>query len=318
VCERFAPRINQGRQLVTVRGCGDAFPRWRANFSGDSVAGVPASSDSSASECFVIKPRPTMLVTQGNGTVPFGQPVTDTATPTNTANQPGTGGGGTNGSIDPTTPGGPADGTITFTLYKSCGPPLVQATGSGTNPQSVPVNGDGTYGPVSFTPDAPGTYFWVATYNGDSPNTLASGSPACGVDPNETIVVEQIPTAVKTKQSWFPNDTATISARSGNLAAGGTVEFSLYTNATCSGEAVFSQSRTFAGGSPTEEVSTNNTTYQITTGYNDPADSNVGRHSWKVVYTPAAGDTAHTGSQSSCDAEHFNITYTNDPGPPTP
>ena len=30
------------------------------------------------------------------------------------------------------------------------------------------------YGPVSFTPDAPGTYHWVATYNGDLPNTLAS------------------------------------------------------------------------------------------------------------------------------------------------
>jgi hypothetical protein len=33
------------------------------------------------------------------------------------------------------------------------------------------------------------------------------------------------------------------------------------------------------------------------------------------VYTPAVADTAHTGKQSSCDAEHFGITYTNDAGP---
>jgi hypothetical protein len=36
-----------------------------------------------------------------------------------------------------------------------------------------------------------------------------------------------------------------------------------------------------------------------------------------VTYTPEAGDTAHTGSRSSCDAEHFAITYTNDNGPGT-
>jgi hypothetical protein len=46
-------------------------------------------------------------------------------------------------------------------------------------------------------------------------------------------------------------------------------------------------------------------------------DSLTGPYSWKVVYTPAAGDTAHTGKQSSCNAEHFSITYTNDSGPGT-
>ena len=33
------------------------------------------------------------------------------------------------------------------------------------------MSGDGTYGPVSFTPTEVGTYHWVATYTGDSPNT---------------------------------------------------------------------------------------------------------------------------------------------------
>ena len=131
----------------------------------------------------------------------------------------------------------------------------------------------------------------------------------------EKVTVRQIPTEIKTRQSWFPNDTATISATTGNLGAGGTVVFSLYDNATCSGAAKYTETKSIAGGSPTEEVGTNNTSYRIATGYTDAADSLVGRHSWKVVYTPAAADTAHTGKQSACDAEHFNISYTNDAGP---
>jgi hypothetical protein len=35
------------------------------------------------------------------------------------------------------------------------------------------------------------------------------------------------------------------------------------------------------------------------------------------VYTPATADTAHLGTQSSCNAENHSITYTNDPGPNT-
>jgi hypothetical protein len=291
---------------------------WRADFSGDEAAGVPSGSDSAASECFVVNPRQAGLTTlAGAGPVPFGQPVTDTATLTNTAHDPGTGGpaGSTDGSINPATLGDDADGTITFTLYKddAC---TVLATGTGTNPQTVPVSGNGTYGPVSFIPDAPGTYHWVASYSGDLPNTLASTPTAC-LDENEDVVVQQIPTQIKTKQSWIPNDTATITATSGNLAAGGTVVFSLYNNATCTGDAVYTETETLSGGAPTEEVGTSNTgAFTITTGYDDLAGSTKS-FSWKVVYTPAAGDTAHTGKQSACDAENFDITYTNDPGPGT-
>ena len=78
---------------------------------------------------------------------------------------------------------------------------------------------------------------------------------------------------------------------------------------------MFSQTVSVPGGSPSAEVGTNNTSFTITTGYADAAGSTKGKYSWKVVYTPAAGDTAHTGTQSACDAENFTITYTNDPGP---
>jgi hypothetical protein len=295
---------------------------FRADFSGDASISVPGSSDHSLGECFTITPKtPTLRTNAGAGPVDFGQPVTDTGTLSGTANEPGSGGpAGSNGTINPATAGGKAQGSITFTLYKSdC---LTRATGTGTNPQSVNVNGDGTYGPVSFTPDAPGTYHWVATYGGDSPNTNPSTTTdiGCGLDLNEDVVVRTIPSEIKTKQSWIPNDTATVKATVGNLVSGGKVVFSLYDNATCSGTAKYTEEVTVPGGSSSAELSTSNTGsgatgFKITTGYADPADSLSGRYSWKVVYTPAASDTAHTGKQSTCDAEHFNITYTNDSGP---
>ena len=294
---------------------------WRADFAGDIDIGLPASSDSSTTECFVVNPvKPTIATTAGAGPVDFGQPVTDTATLTGTAHKPGTGGptgSALAGSIDPTTLGGDATGTITFTLYKDGGCTLAnKATGTGTNPQTVTVSGDGSYGPVSFTPDAPGTYRWVAQYGGDLPNTLASDAGACN-DPDEDVVVRQIKTQIKTKQSWYPNDTAEIKAETGNLAAGGNVTFSLYNNATCTGTAVYEDLvNPIGGGNSTETESTSNTTFAINTQFADPAASVTGRYSWKVVYTPAASDTAHLGIQSSC-SEFFNITYTNDNGPGT-
>ena len=50
---------------------------WRADFSGDAAKGVPSSSDSSATECFIVNPvKPTLTTSAGNGPVDFGQPVT--------------------------------------------------------------------------------------------------------------------------------------------------------------------------------------------------------------------------------------------------
>jgi hypothetical protein len=297
---------------------------FRAEFTGDSSLGVPGSSDSSSGECFTVAPRQASLTTQATtGPVAFGGKISDTVNLSNTAHKPGTGGptGSTlAGSINPTTLGGDATGNITVVAYGPDSCSTVAFTSG-----AIAASGNGSYGGAGtafeFTPAAPGQYVFVAAYAGDLPNTLAIAATACADAPSsEKVTVEQIPTEIKTRQSWIPNDTATVSATTGNLAAGGTVAFSLFDNATCSGTAVYTESKTLTGGNPTEEVSTSNTGsgatgFKITTAYGDPADSLSGRYSWKVVYTPAAADTAHTGKQSSCDAEHFNITYTNDAGP---
>jgi hypothetical protein len=293
---------------------------WRADFSGDSDVGVPASSDHSSGECFLVTPlQPTLVTDAIDGPIAFGQKISDTATLTGTANDKGSAGpsGSTDGSINPTVAGGAAGGTINLTVYGPDSCSTVEFTATG-----ITVSGDGTYGGVGtnfeFTPSAPGQYVFVASYTGDDPNTLGVTATACANQPaDEKVTVQQIGTDIKSKQSWFPNDTATVSAETGNLGAGGKVLFELFTNATCTGSSVYSEEVGITGGSASEEVGTDNSTYEITTGYADAADSSVGRHSWRITYTPAAADTAHTGVSSVCDAEHFNTTYTNDPGPGT-
>jgi hypothetical protein len=193
------------------------------------------------------------------------------------------------------------------------------------------TTGNKVYGPVSYTPGTPGVYHWQATVDDLSSatppvelsvnnNLPQSENNANCTDTNEDVTVQQIPTHIKTKQSWIPNDTATVSADSGNLASGGSVEFQLFNNSTCSGTALYDETVSVPGGNASAEVSTSNAGsgaggLTITSGYADLAGSVAGPYSWKVVYTPAAADTAHTGTQSSCDAEHFGVTYTNDPGP---
>jgi hypothetical protein len=288
---------------------------WRAEFSGDDTVGVPPSSDSSAGECFLVTPLQPTLTTLANGpTVPFGDPIYDTISLTGTADQPGTNGIGPGGTIN-ATDRAPANETISVTAFGPDDCTTVAHTAT------ITVSGDNTaYGgagsSAQFTPTAPGVYTYVASYSGDDPNTLGVPATACP-DPTgtEVVTVQQIPTDIRTKQSWYPNDTAEISATAGNLVAGGTVEFELFTNATCDGTPVYEETVTLTTNAPSEEASTSNTSFRITTGYDDPADSEAGRHSWRVTYTPAAGDTAHTGSRSTCDSEHFNITYTNDAGP---
>jgi hypothetical protein len=287
---------------------------WRAEFSGDESVGVPASSDSSAGECFTVTPlQPTVTTQVEAGTVAFGETITDTVTLDGTADQEGTDGDDPEPSINATR-GAAAGGTIHVDVY---GPDSCDAADI-VYSEDIDVTGDGDYDTTPFEPLAPGVYVFVASYSGDDPNTLGVDAIDCDEQPDEEIVtVQQIPTDIRTQQSWYPNDTAEISAEEGNLGTGGSVLFELFDNATCDGDSVYDETVNLTGGAASEAVSTDNTTFNITTLYDDPADSVAGAYSWLVTYTPDAADTSHTGVQSVCDAEHFSITYTNDPGPGT-
>ena len=276
------PTVNSVNATVTAAGdyC------WTAHFT-SSTSGVPDADDTGVNECFTVTPVTPSLSTQA-GTTPvvLGNPVTDTATLGGTANQPGT------PAINPTTAGGPAGGTITFTLYGPDNCTTVAFTSS-----AVAVSGNGTYGPVSFTPTAIGTYHWVASYSGDSPNTNGTSHNTSCNDTNEDVVVTSVASSMTTAQSFIPNDSATVSAPQGGSLAG-SVHFQAYESSDCSGTAIVDQTKTVAGTSA-QTVSTTNTTVSTTA-------ANI---SWKVSYTST--NPAQRSIPATC-LEKSTLTINND------
>lgn len=266
---------------------------WRADFTSPTT-GVPDATDDTAGECFIVNPLTPSLDTKAvDSPVDFGQPVQDTASLSGTATQPG----------DPIIngpAGAAAGGKITFTLLKAdCSTP---ATGTGDNPQDVTVNGDNTsYGPVSFTPDASGTYHWAAQYfpAGGDPNNLGSTHNGSCSDTDETVVVQQIPTSITSAQSWVPNDEATVSTTSGSLD--GVITFTLYDNGTCDGNVLYGP-KSFPVSTATSLTATTDNTTPVT------VDATV---SWKAEYIPdSTNDKAHAGSDTDCH-EQSTLTIDN-------
>jgi hypothetical protein len=266
--------------LATVTSAGRYC--FRANYSGDTAKGIPESSDSSTGECFVVNPVKPTLTTSAGDDVVLGNPVTDTATLSGTANQPGSGGGGVGGVINPTTAGAAADGTITFSLYG----PSDTGCGAffGTVTPATTVSGDRTgtlhYGPVSLTPTAVGTYHWVASYSGDLPNTLGADDNALCDQSRENVIVTSVASSLTSAQSFIPNDSATVSApEGGNLA--GSVTFELFGSADCGvvghDAALLTVLDVAVNGASPVTVKTSNTTALVLTA-GTPL-------SWQLTYT---------------------------------
>ena len=91
------------------------------------------------------------------------------------------------------------------------------------------TRGNATYTSAAFTPALPGTYNWVATYNGDGNN--AAFTEPCG-STNESVTVNQFAPTLTTQASagvvvgGDMTDTATLSG--GGLTPTGTITFTAY------------------------------------------------------------------------------------------
>lgn len=289
---------------------------WRAVYSGDSAKGVPGSSDSSATECFTVDPRQPTLSTQAidgaganlSAAVPFGTAVFDKATLGNTANRPGTAGPGPgDASIDPTSAGGAAGGTITFRLYgpgtttTACDTLAAGFSTAYPNGIQVTVTGDGDYTTIGnpFTPQAPGIYHWKATYGGDAPNTLSATHNSDCTSTAERVEIQQLQTTISTRQFVYPQDSARIAVPSGGGNLAGTVRFTLHSSLSeCQSRSNirYDVSRSVNGASP-QVVGTDNTTYRVVDGTT---------HYWNVSYVST--NQAHLGSSSVC-TESTQVTY---------
>jgi uncharacterized repeat protein (TIGR01451 family) len=213
---------------VTVNGNGTYGPvsftpaaagvyRWIASYSGDPNNNAVSGACNDAGETdTVTKVNPT-ISTSATESVTIGGAIHDSAILA--------------GGVNPT-------GTITFTLY---GPNDASCTGQAAYSTSVSVSGNGTYGPVSFTPTAVGTYTWIAAYSGDANNNAVTG--LCS-DAGETDTVNPAAPAISTTASGtveVGSDISDTAHLTGGVGPTGSITFELYgpDNASCSGEPIF-------------------------------------------------------------------------------
>jgi hypothetical protein len=277
---------------------------WRADYSGDTAHNVPASSDpgttsTSTSECFSVGPVTPSLATLATGGGQIPATISDTATLSGTANAPGTNGVGPGGTINATN-GALAGGSINWTAFgpNDCTTPAMTST-------SRTASGDGTYpqglqAAVSFSATAVGTYTFVASYDGNSPNTNSVAASVCPDTTETEAVTASDSTSLTTAQNWLPNDSTQIMSAGGS-ALGGTVVFTLYNNGTCSpgvnnANVLYTEpSQTISGSSP-QSAHTNNSNVTVS------ATATV---SWRAVYTSTV--TGVTGNQSSCETSTVTI-----------
>jgi hypothetical protein len=211
--------INDPNTLSTV---GTYY--WVASYPGDRGTGglnLPAQSGCTDEPVTVVKASPTIATTAGAqapnpGIV--GSPVSTTDTATLT------------GAFNPT-------GTVTFELLSSAcdaTKPLKTVTTT-----TISAGSGGTFtattGPVSFTPAAVDTFYWVASYSGDASNNPAppSGFSTCP-DPSEAVPVVKATPNLNT--IMFLGDIATISH---GFNPTGTITFKLFSNASCTGTPVY-------------------------------------------------------------------------------
>jgi hypothetical protein len=182
-------------------------------------------------------------------------------------------------------------GTMEFKLYG----PSAAANCSGTpvDDETVSVSGNGSYTtPAGAKPAQAGTYWWTASYSGDSHNTQAA--TACGA---ELVSISKASPAIATA----PSAGGTIGSAvtdSAALAGGdnptGTIEFKLYgpsAAADCSGTPVDDETVTVSGDG----------------GYTTPAGAKpaqVGTYWWTASYS---GDTSNGPAASGCGAESVTI-----------
>ena len=281
-----------------VYGSGNFTPttagtyRWTAAYTGDLPNTLAATGlCNAANENVVVNPVQPAIVTVATAAPPngaaLGTALNDTATLSGAASGAG--------------------GSITFLLHGpvATNTPTCTGTTVGTGNviarSVVNVSGNGSYtastGTITgtLTPTAPGYYFWVASYSGDSPNTLpVAGS--CG-DANETSFL--VSTSISTAQTFTIQDSATITASGGgNLA--GSVRFQLFTASNCTGSTLVDQVVPVAGASP-QTVSTT------------PVSITVSRPtlSWLVVYTST--NAAQPSQTSACNTENSSVTIVNGP-----
>ena len=195
-------------------------------------------------------------------------------------------------------------GTITFTVF---GPQSSAPTDCGTGGApvgAVTVSGDGSYSPsAGFTPTAAGSYWWYASYSGDTDN--APSDSGCGAGMASTAVTNPTATTV----SAPAGETAGTEIAAGSLGATlsgagngatGTITFTVF------GPQSSAPTDCGTGGAPVGAVTVSGDgSYSPSAGFTPTA---AGSYWWYASYS---GDTDNAPSDSGCGAGMASTTVAN-------
>ena len=244
------PTSGKGFGTFTAQVSDAENPPATAPAAFSAPAGVPAP---------VTAATPAISTTSGAGGPVGSTTATDTATLT--------------GGSSPT-------GTITFNLY---GPSdTADCSGTPVDTEAAAVAGNGSYStPTGYTPTATGTYWWTASYGGDSGNNAVSTT--CG---DEQVVIGQASPAISANGGGGGPIGSSVNASTtltGGFNPTGTITFTLYSQPDCTNPIATSPQGVNGDG--------NYTTVPFTL----PA---VGQYYWVAAYS---GDSSNLAVVSGCN-----------------
>ena len=267
---------------VKLQNAGDYY--WVASFSGDSN-NPSATSGCNDEKVTVAANQPSIVTTQLPASGSIGDTFKDSATLSGAVNLN-------------------ESDSITFKLYaaKDC-------AGSALHTETVSVDDNGTFTtPDGFEIQGAGTYYWVASFSGDSNNVPATS----GCD-DEPVSVSQNVTGISTTLSSSAGNTGITVHDSATLAgatadAGGTVAYTVYTDNECTSK--------FADGG-TVTVTNGSVPNSSSVTFNKP-----GTYYWQASYS---GDANNTSALGKCTDEQLvvaplidlAVTKTGSPSPST-
>jgi len=257
---------------VVAKPAGDFH--WTAELFDAATGGhlLDATKCGDTGETSHVTPKQPTIATTASGPVTIGQAIHDVA------------------QLGDLVSGVAPTGTITFTAYAPSANGSAD-TGCGTavftDIETVDSTGKATSGnftPSGTAPQIAGTYEWKASYSGDA-NYKAVASK-CD-DTGEQSLVNKKDTTTPTGQKVVISDFA---KPTGFGTPTGTVTFSLFDNASCTGTPIFTQTTSLVNGLAHADDPT-------------PLSAN-GTYKWVVTYN---GDANNSPSTSACGTEFTTL-----------
>ncbi len=200
--------------------------------------------------------------------------------------------GSISSALSGATPG--AGGTITFTVFGPQTTAPTSCTSGGTTVGTATVSGNGTYHPASsYTPQSVGTYWWYASYSGDTGDNASTST--CGTGMGSTAVGKASPTitasAPGTAATNAPIATGSISAALSSTSSGatGTITYKVF------GPQTSAPTTCTSGGTTVGTAAVSGpATYNPSAGFTPTAP---GSYWWYASY---GGDTDDNSAAGTC------------------